>query len=1644
MIPADVQQAITQLFASSSSDPSLYSVILRGAKESVEVVRELYKKETRGRLFLHVHTTVGNRGSAPETLRDILDILRRTCALSKSTSQQMSNDVGVRPLVAVLARTKSFPSPALLDASAISCELLRLVVLHNPKAGGLLRLDSGLDAIHGVLAPLPLSSPALVLHGTSLLMCVCGGARLVNEPNVRWLQRKGFVSVLADALSSMIPRGGEPLAPEGLSISHLLAALLSVQPTTFPEVDGGSPPALVSLSLKLLGASRRELVLCGLTVLGAVAGSTPKDTLFSLLFETNAIAGINNALVAQGLPSDLVRISCSAMGRIAGVFMPSLHDAQAQASAARPTLSLPSGYSSTCLESGCIGTTVSAAMPSGHTALLSPGSSLFLETDLYLSRAVLYPFDVEPPCPLSLWPLPPQYPYWYPKGLASVVEALPPWSAPYLPRAGFYAGASGITGNIVSSTSIPSPPDSLLDLFSVARCWLESPHWFPELQAAAGLLAEVVSEDLARSAMVKTIAKSTNESDVQSLSILFQQFEASPVFYTGSKNGEKNKSFTWASHIHPAAQIGATKNFSVPKLGALASLSTASQAALLALSPLYETLLNNGVAHPPPPCITGDSSTAVQSLRTSLLLLGGSGEFRDESLTALLIPRVWITPQGVRSVKHTQVLAPSTIPHVHHGAKYPRALFRPERSHSVQSAVASPLCSFSSLQRTGYNISSSLDAIGGTDDGVLVDLIEPLFPLPSSLHDALVTSTMLRQTARSLAIAEFFAKQQKSGILERKKEHNSSFFRHLVYFRHASNHMHMQESPSPASLILPGGVALQHSQHSLSKNVCGGVGQASLPLPPISLGGFGLNTPTSSTLLRKSAVLPLAELLDTLPCSELSSSEYPQLSPRSVYLLDDGAKQEDGGESGDEESKEPLHLKESPELSFDEGNQGLPGGGGSSGASVVDQGMRSRTASLESVPGSLDGDMSPSVPTSFLPSANLNREWVPTDDSPPPLPLTFESRFECGNLSSALRVGPREYELSLEPDINTGGHVQWFFFRAQGMQGGEEYTFQIVNMDGGGSVFLAGQRPWVYFEEKDNGGPTPSFTMPEVGCEHIPTLPGIGWRRAGERVLYHKNTYKKFKVGVTPPVWSGENGREGTPFVLSEKNGGGSTRYTHSWRITFPKKCSAAWFAYSLPYSYSDLIKDVRRWEDRALRVGKGGFVGVREEMVGCDLEEGQKADTSSIPAALSFLGYTGSSSQPLPPSHTSYSTPSFPGSLFSSAILHRSVLCNSLAGNPLPLLTITQFSDGPLAVAQRPYVVLSSRVHPGESNASWAMRGFLDLITSSSPLAVALRQKVIFKVVPMLNPDGVINGSHRTNLAGLDLNRYWSSPSINTAPTIWHMRALIMSLQTRAAALTVAASRPPYSFNADSKSSASAAAEGGSGSDGPVALSFLPPCPQPVLLYVDFHGHSRRRNTFTFGCCDLSPATEPPIPGVLHPGSLDKGGANAGEKYSNLAGHLFPKLLAARCETFLYSSCDWGVCREKLSTARASMWRDALLPSALTLEIGFSGPSAGPREGVHNGACALMDIGLSFGVALHDFLDGPTGERNVAAASAIASHGTPSPIPGGGGTNPSDEVKVTLSLKGSKGKGKKQEPREAAILIFSGSNKVASKKEAI
>eukprot|EP00842_Homolaphlyctis_polyrhiza_P002381 jgi/Hompol1/3143/HPOL_006366-RA len=101
-----------------------------------------------------------------------------------------------------------------------------------------------------------------------------------------------------------------------------------------------------------------------------------------------------------------------------------------------------------------------------------------------------------------------------------------------------------------------------------------------------------------------------------------------------------------------------------------------------------------------------------------------------------------------------------------------------------------------------------------------------------------------------------------------------------------------------------------------------------------------------------------------------------------------------------------------------------------------------------------------------------------------------------------------------------------------------------------------------------------------------------------------------------------------------------------------------------------------------------------------------------------------------------------------------RSSLCQTLGGNECVLLTITDFDSG-------------------ESNSSHIMSGLIQFLLSTDEVAQTLRRKCIFKIVPMLNPDGVVNGSHRCSLAGVDLNRQWKSPSRITTPTVFWTKLL-------------------------------------------------------------------------------------------------------------------------------------------------------------------------------------------------------------------------------------------------------------------------------
>lgn len=149
----------------------------------------------------------------------------------------------------------------------------------------------------------------------------------------------------------------------------------------------------------------------------------------------------------------------------------------------------------------------------------------------------------------------------------------------------------------------------------------------------------------------------------------------------------------------------------------------------------------------------------------------------------------------------------------------------------------------------------------------------------------------------------------------------------------------------------------------------------------------------------------------------------------------------------------------------------------------------------------------------------------------------------------------------------------------------------------------------------------------------------------------------------------------------------------------------------------------------------------------------------------------------------------------------HRECAIRSLEGRRLDLLTVTSrhgitteredrlanmFPEGPEGPEgekqDRPFkfndkrvVLLSARVHPGETPSSFVLDGFLSMILDrDDPVASSLRRLYVFKLIPMLNPDGVARGHYRMDTRGVNLNRVYLDPSPKLHPTIYAAHNLI------------------------------------------------------------------------------------------------------------------------------------------------------------------------------------------------------------------------------------------------------------------------------
>ncbi|XP_074108800.1 cytosolic carboxypeptidase 2 [Cotesia typhae] len=172
-------------------------------------------------------------------------------------------------------------------------------------------------------------------------------------------------------------------------------------------------------------------------------------------------------------------------------------------------------------------------------------------------------------------------------------------------------------------------------------------------------------------------------------------------------------------------------------------------------------------------------------------------------------------------------------------------------------------------------------------------------------------------------------------------------------------------------------------------------------------------------------------------------------------------------------------------------------------------------------------------------------------------------------------------------------------------------------------------------------------------------------------------------------------------------------------------------------------------------------------------------------------------------------------------------LLCRTLAGNSVHYLTITApvNEEG----KKKKGIVITARVHPGETPSSWMMKGIIDFLTGESNQARELRERFIFKLVPMLNPDGVIVGNNRCSLSGKDLNRQYRTVMRESYPSVWHTKLMIRRLMEECG----------------------------------------------IAMYCDLHAHSRKHNIFIYGCeskrACYGKLAEQIFPLMLHKNAADK-----------------------------------------------------------------------------------------------------------------------------------------------------------------------------
>ena len=331
--------------------------------------------------------------------------------------------------------------------------------------------------------------------------------------------------------------------------------------------------------------------------------------------------------------------------------------------------------------------------------------------------------------------------------------------------------------------------------------------------------------------------------------------------------------------------------------------------------------------------------------------------------------------------------------------------------------------------------------------------------------------------------------------------------------------------------------------------------------------------------------------------------------------------------------------------------------------------------------------------------------------------LIFESRFESGNLLCAFRTeDENSYQLYLQNDTNTTGYIQWFFFRVSNTKKGRKVNFNIINMLRKKCIYSHGLKIMTY---------STMAAMKE----------NLGWHRAGTNTMYYPNNL----------------------YVFNSNNGTRRNLHSLSFDYEFKYDNDIVYFANCLPYFYSKLMKQLNYYE-----LNEEKYPYFQRKTLATTLG-GNDLDMFTINSMYDI--YKNGPMNIIMPKSKNY-----------LSLKKNNNINNNNLGNHNINININNTNSSQI-IDDRQAVIIIARQHPGETVGSYVIQGCIDFLMGNSEEAKKLREIYLFKIVPMMNPDGVLVGNSRTSFAGCDLNRRWGKPSEIIHPEVFFTKNMILKL---------------------------------------------------------------------------------------------------------------------------------------------------------------------------------------------------------------------------------------------------------------------------